>query len=331
MKKTPRVLFPALILLALLVVDTAGYMFIENASAPEAVYMTLISITTVGYREVFPLSQAGQIFTIFVILSGLGLVFFIASTVVEHGVEKRFRDVLGRRRMKAMAKMKDHIVIAGYGRMGEIVVQDMMETGLTCLIIEKNPQRFALGEERGLRIMLADATREDVLEQCGIPNAKAFVSLLSSDADNVFTVLSVREMNPHLPLIARALDSGNERKLRRIGAHRVISPNLLSSKRILNSVLRPNVVDLMDIVSQPQMLNLTLEEVVITDGSDLDGRSVRQSGLRERYDAMVVAIRRNAEMRFNPGPEEIFKSGDIVILLGPTDSIRKASLHGKKS
>ncbi len=326
MKKTPRAMFPVLVLLGLLVVDTCGYMIIEDASPADALYMTLISITTVGFREVFPLSQNGRLFTIFVILSGLGLVFSIASKVVEHGVERQVRDILGRRRMKALAKLKGHIVIAGYGRMGEVVVNELTEAGLTCVIIEKDPHRFALGEERGHTVLLADATREEVLEQCGIRQARTFISLLSSDADNVFTILTVREMNPELPLIARALDAQNEIKLRRIGANRVIAPNLLSSKRIVNSVLRPNVVDLMDIVSQPRMLNLTLEEIAITAESKLNGRSVRNSGLRERHDAMVVAIRRDTDMRFNPGPEEIFQDGDIVILLGPPESIRKAAL-----
>jgi len=314
----------ALLLLALLVVDTLGYMIIENATLGDAVYMTLISITTVGYQEVFPLSQGGKVFTIFVILSGLGLVFSIASAVVEHGVEDRVRSILGRRRMKVLSNMKNHIVIAGYGRMGEIVVRELSDHGLECLIIELDPQRFALAEERGQRVLRADATREEVLEQCGIRKAKAFISLLSSDAENVFAVLTVKEMNPGLSIIARALDVQNETKLLRIGAHRVIAPNLLSSKRIVNSVLRPNVVDLMDIVSQPSMLDLSLEEITIDADSDLNGKSVRLSQLRERYQAMVVAIRRSAEMRFNPGPEEVFQAGDIVILLGPTQRIRRA-------
>ncbi|MDY0296320.1 MAG: potassium channel protein [Acidobacteriota bacterium] len=324
MKKTSRMTILTMLLLALLAVDTVGYMLIEQATIGDSLYMTLISITTVGYHEVFPLSRAGKAFTIFVILSGLGLVFSIASTVVEHGVESRVRSVLGRRRMKALSNMKNHIVIAGYGRMGEIVARELSDHDLDCLIIDPDPQRFALAEERGHRVIRADATHEDVLEQCGIRTARAFIALLSTDAENLFAVLTVKEMNPGLTIIARALDVQNEVKLRRIGAHRVIAPNLLSSKRIVNSVLRPNVVDLMDIVSQPGMLDLSLEEIIIEPDSDLNGKSVRRSQLRERYEAMVVAIRRGADMRFNPGPDEVFRTGDIVILLGPTTRIRRA-------
>ncbi|MBN1196964.1 MAG: potassium channel protein [Candidatus Aminicenantes bacterium] len=329
MKKTSRVIVLAVLLLIFLIIDTAGYMIIEKATAADALYMTIISITTVGFNEVFPLSTTGKIFTILVILSGLGLVFSIASAVVEQGVESRMRSILGRRRMKALSKMRDHIVVAGYGRMGEIVARELNEHNLECLIIEQDPQRFAQAEERGFPVLRADATQEDVLLQSGIQRARTFVSLLSSDADNVFTVLTVKELNPDIALIARALDAQNEKKLRRIGAQHVIAPNLLSSKRIVNSVLRPNVVDLMDIVSQPRMLDLTLEEIVIHDESNLNGLSVRNSQLRERYEAMVVAIRRQGEMRFNPGPDETFMAGDIVILLGPTDRIRRAALRQK--
>ena len=328
MRKSSRVMILAAMLLVLLAVDTVGYILIEGAGTADAVYMTLISITTVGYREVFPLSQGGKLFTIFVILSGLGLVFTIATTVVEQSVEGRLRSILGRRRMKALLNMKNHIVVAGYGRMGEIVVRELTEQGLECMVIELDEHRFALAEESGVRVLKADATREEVLEQCGIRRARAFISLLSSDADNVFAVLTVREMNPGLTRIARALDAHNEKKLRRIGAHRVIAPNLLSSKRIVNSVMRPNVVDLMDVLSQPTMLNLALEEITIDAESDLNGKSVRLSRLREDHEAMVVAIRRDSGMHFNPGPEEIFRIGDIVILLGPSQGIRRAAGRG---
>jgi voltage-gated potassium channel len=285
--------------------------------------MTIISVTTVGYREVIPLQTPGKIFTILLIIMGLGIVFYVLETIVEDTMEGRIRKILGRRKMERnMAKLKGHVVVAGYGRMGEVVCREIAEARFDFIIIEREPRRFAAAEERNFNVLNADATEEDALKAAGIEKARVLISLLSEDADNIFTVLTAKEINPDLIIIARAMDSANEKKLYKAGATRVVSPYELSSHRIVRMVQKPNVVDFFDIVLGPRDVGLSLEERAIAQGSDLDGRTIRQAGFRERYNAVVVAVRREGEMIFNPVPDFALRSGDILIVIGERERLR---------
>jgi voltage-gated potassium channel len=318
-----RLVTLGLLLLAVVAVGTAGYVLIAHSSALDALYMTVISVTTVGYREVFPLDAAGKIFTMVLIITGLGLVFYFLNTIIENTMEGRIRKILGRRKMeKNMSRMKGHVVVAGFGRMGEVVCRELWTAGVDFIVIDNAGPRFALAEERNYAVLNASAADEEVLKAAGIEKARVFISLLSDDADNILAVLTARDLNPALVIISRALDAANESKLLKAGATRVVSPYELSSHRIVRMVQKPNVVDFMDFLLSSPKYSLSLEERVIGERSDLNGKVIREAGFRERFDAIVVAVRRKGEMTFNPSPDFALQGGDILILLGEREGLQ---------
>jgi voltage-gated potassium channel len=314
-KKLSRLKFMLLVMIVIVAIDITGYMALTGISFVNALYMTVISITTVGFQEVFPASTAGRIFTIFVILSGLGVFFYVAGTIVEVAIEGRIRAILGRRKMKTLAKMKNHTVIVGFGRMGELICRDLSLQKVDFILLESNAERFAAAEERGYHVLLVDATSENALDLASVSQARVFVSVLSNDADNIFTVLSARDLNPDLFIITRAFDKATEKKLYKIGANRVISPYELSANRIVNIVTKPNVVDFFDIFVQ-QQLSLSLEELTITATSPLLGKKISASGLREKQNAIIVAIKRGDGVIYSPGADTVIAEKDVLILLG---------------
>ena len=313
------------ILAIFLFIDVGGYMLIEKASFLDALYMTVISVSTVGYREVFDLSPAGVGFTIFVIVSGLGIFFSAAVFIGETIIESRLRKILGRRKMKSIEKMNNHIIIVGFGRMGEQVTRELCQKDVDFVIIEKDQERFARAEEMGFDVMLADATAEDFLEVAGIKRARTLISLLPTDAENLFTVLTARDLNENIFIITRAVEMINEKKLIKIGADQVVTPHRLTSQRIVNTVLKPNVVNLIDLVTQSKDLSLSLEEVRISDDSPLLGKTIRQSGIRQQYDAMVVAVQRDERLLFNPSPDLTISVDDLLILIGHKENLLKVT------
>lgn len=322
MKSYKKVLFLFLILLLIIIVDTAGYVIIERVKFISALYMTIISITTVGYREVFPLTTKGTIFTIWVIVSGIGVFFYIAVTIVEDIFEGRIRRILGRRKMRKFSELKNHVVIAGFGRMGEYVCRELTEKKVKFVILENDPERFAGAEEKGFNVLMSDATDEEALRLAGVDRAKMFISLLASDADSIFTVLAVREINPAIFIITRALEVANEKKLYKIGADRVVLPYELSSRRIVNTVIKPNVVDFIDEMTyHTPGFSLSIEEYTIKEDSPFTGKAIRNSGLRENYNAILVAIKRKDRTIFNPSPDEKILADDILILVGESSKI----------
>ncbi|MCK4836128.1 MAG: potassium channel protein [Candidatus Aminicenantes bacterium] len=325
MQKKSRFGLLLFLIITLLIFDILGYMIIERVSLLDALYMTIISITTVGFKEVFPLSTGGKIFTIFVIITGIGFFFYIGVSIAEKSIEERFRKIFGRRKMKTLAKMRDHIIIAGFGRMGKIVASELDNEKLNFVIVENNPERFARAEELGYHVLLADATSEETLELAGIKKSRIYIALLSSDAENLFTVLTARELNPSILIIARCFELQNEKKLSKSGANRVVSPHQLSSRRIVNTVLKPNVVNLIDLVSQSQDLSLSLEEITIGEDSEFIGKSIRDSGIKKRYNAMVVAVKRKDNLFFVPSADLVLVPDDILILIGDKSKITKIS------
>jgi voltage-gated potassium channel len=316
-----KICIPFFILIILLIIDINGYILIEKVSFLDSLYMTIITVTTVGFREVFPLTHTGKMFTIFVVLSGLGIFFYIAVTFAENALEGGLRKILGRRKMKILSKMNEHIIIAGFGRMGEYVSKELVKRTKKFILIEKDESRFAIAEELGFNVILGDATSENILRELNINKAKTLVSLLSSDADNMFTVLSAREMNPSIFIITRALDVVNEKKLYKMGADKVISPHEISSRRIINIVLKPNVSDFIDIMAYSQKLALSIEEITVRPDCFLVGKKIRDSRLREDYNTIVVAVKRDEQMFFNPSSQQVIQSDDILILLGEKEKL----------
>ncbi len=310
------------LILIVISIDVVGYIIIESANFLDALFMSIISITTVGYSETFPLSTLGKIFTIYVILSGLGVFLYGTSRVAEFLVEGRLRAIFGRRRrMNNLLKMQNHVIVCGFGRMGQRVCELLKENNKAILIIDRDAQVCDLAEQNNFIALQEDATKDDVLLNVNLGKAKSFISLLSTDADNIFTVMSARDLNKNLRIISRVFDSNNEKKLQRVGANRVINPYNLSSKTIANIVSKPNVINLIDVVTKRGDVALTLEEITLIKGSALNGKSLRDSGLRDKFNIIVVAVNRGGKMHFNPGADFTFIEGDILVLIGDRDKI----------
>ncbi len=316
MSNTKKILTLFTILAVIISIDVIGYMLIEGVRLLDALFMTFISITTVGYGEVFPLTVAGRLFTIWVILSGLSTFFYIVGTLAESTIEGNIRRILGRRKMEMLKKMKNHVIVAGFGVMGEHVCRLLQQKKVKFIIIENTPERFAAAEEEGYNVILDDATTEDALQKVSVDGAATFISLLASDADNIFTVMAARELNPSICIISRALDIANEKRLYKVGANRVVTPYELGSRRIVNTVLRPNVVEFMDLMIASPKMSLSIEEFTIRADSRFVGKKIRDSGLRQNFNIIIIAIKRKGEMLFNPSPEQEILKDDILIIVG---------------
>jgi voltage-gated potassium channel len=314
----------ALLIAAVMVVGTAGYMLIEGWGWFDAFYMTAITITTVGYLEVHEMSTAGRLFTVFVLFTGVGSFFYaftLFMTLLTGGtlLERRERKRLAR----MLEKLNDHFILCGFGRMGEIIAREFARQAVPFVVIERSTERMHVAMDQGFLAVEADASNEDVLRRVGIERARGFVAAVSTDAENVYAVLSARLLKPDLFIVGRAESEDARTKLKRAGADRVISPYHLGGLQIAQTALRPAVVDFVQLATSSENMDLNLEQVRIGAGSPLDGCSLIAAGLRQRFGVVVVGIRRaDGKMDFNPEPETAMHAGDDLVVLGRAQSLK---------
>jgi len=311
-------------LVAVLAGGTAGYVVIEGWNVWDAFYMTVTTVATVGYREVHPLSLPGQVFTIVLIFCGVGTAFYtvtlLATIIVEGGLHRRLEE---RRAARMLENLKDHFILCGYGRIGSIIANELHQQGMQVAVIERDPQRVRQSIERGWLTLEADASREEVLAKAGIHRARGLIAAVGTDAENVFTVLTARVMRPDLFVIARVEADDAEAKLRRAGADRVISPYQIGATHMVQTALRPAVVDFVQLATSSERLDLSMEQVHIKEDSALADRSLVDSGIRQKFGVIVVGIRRaGGAMEFNPPPEAVMHPGDELVVLGKTESVK---------
>jgi voltage-gated potassium channel len=308
----------------ILAVGTAGYTLIEGWSVWEAFYMTVTTVATVGYREVHPLSLPGQVFTVVLIVGGVGTVFYtatwIATLIVEGGLHRRFE----RRRFARMLQdIKDHFIVCGSGRIGGIIAGELRRQEIPFVVIERNPERVHAAMERGWLAVEADASQEDVLARVGIHRARGLIAAVGTDAENVYTVLTARVMRPDLFIIARVESDDSEHKLKRAGADRVISPYQIGATHMVQTALRPAVVDFIQLATSSEHLELSMEQVRVREDSPLAGRTIGDAGIRQKYGVIIVAIKRaSGGMDFNPAPESVIRGGDELVVLGRLSNVK---------
>ena len=314
-----KIFFAVFMLLVILCIGTSGYMLIENGSFLDSLYMSVITITTVGYGEIIPLSPAGRVFTICLILVGVGFVLYLVGEVTESMVEVGLRKIRGRNNMeKRVAALKDHYIVCGFGRIGKVICKNFEENKIPFVIVESDPQELQKIDELGYLALSGDASSDEMLLKAGIKAAKGLIAVVSSDAENVYIILSARGLNPNLFIMARSSGAeGSETKLLRAGADKVISPYFIGACRMAQLVVRPTVVDFLDLTVHGGELGLRLEELRVSGDAALAGKRLMDSGLRKEYDLIVVAIKREGgEMQFNPKPETLILPGDILVVLG---------------
>jgi voltage-gated potassium channel len=319
----------ALVLLAMIFVGgVLGYMVIEGWSFWDAFYMTVITVTTVGYREIHPMSRSGELFTSLLLLVGVGTAFYTftlaATIVVEGGLQKR----LGRRRVTRMIdELEQHFIVCGFGRIGTVIADEFTQQQIPFVLVERDPDRVQAALERGMLVVEADASHEETLKKLHIERARGLVAAVGTDAENVYAVLTARVLAPTLFIVGRAETEDAERKLRRAGADRVVSPYAIGAQQMAQTALRPAVVDFVKLATQAGNIDLAMEQIIVNGPSELVGKSLVASNLRQRFGVIVVGIQRaGGRMEFNPSPDAVIQEGDQLVVLGRPDSLKALSV-----
>lgn len=322
--RTRRQLVLSLLLIVFVItVGTLGYMFIEGWEFLDSVYMTVITITTIGFREVHELSEKGRIFTVILIFFSVGVIFYSLNNAARILIEGELKDIFGRRKLQKMIrKMKDHYIVCGLGRMGRIICKELADKGAQFVVIEKGPlQEAAFVPD--YPVMAGDATKDEALKEAGIANAKGLISVLPTDAENLYVVLSARGLNPVLNIVARAVEEGAEQKLVRAGANRVVSPYHIGGLRIAHTMLKPAVVDFIEFTTQSGSIDLQLEEITVEAGSKISNLTLSESGIGRELGIIIVAIRKkDGGMRFNPTHKSKTEDGDTLIVIGEIEKLK---------
>ena len=305
-----------IILGSIIATGTIGYMFIEGWSLSEAIYMTIITITTVGYGEVHPLSHAGRIFSIGLIVGGVGGGLFMLTAFIQYVVEGRLGTTLWRRQMKGkIAKLKDHFVLCGYGRVGEEIARTFTEEGIPFVIVDSRPDNISMAEAEGYLCLLGDATSDKLLLDAGIERARGLVAAVGSDADNTYITLSARGMRPDLFIEARATTAEAETKLKRAGADRVVSPSSIGARRMALLALRPAVVDFIDTVTYRRGQELQMENIAVGQDSPLAGLTIE--AINQQVKTAILAIsKKSGKLLPNPPRDITIEAGDRLIIMG---------------
>ncbi len=322
MEKLRKRLILALVLIGCIVsFGTTGYMVIEGWNFLDSLYMTVTTLTTVGYREIKELSSGGRWFTIILIIGGVGTMLYALSTGAKFIIEGEIQELFGRRRLeKKIKELKDHYIICGYGRMGRIIARELKSEKVQFVVIEKNP---GVHEKEEAFVIIGDATQDDLLKELGIERAKGLISVLPTDAENLYVVLSAKGLNPDLFIVARAGEEGSEQKLLRAGADRVISPYYIGGLRIAHTVLKPAVVDFIELATKSGNIDLQMEEIPIPEGSGLTGQSLDQCGIGRDLGVIIVAIKKpSGDMQFNPTFRTLIEPGDTLIALGEVSKLK---------
>ena len=323
------------ILFLVLAFGTTGYMLIEKWSFLDSLYMTVITITTVGYREMGPMSPAGMVFTIFVVFSGMGLIIYILGAVAQAMVEFQLGSVIGRRKLLATIRsMKNHYIICGFGRIGKIICRELKANHIPMVVIDNGPGVEPATEHEEISLIRGDASSEDILLEAGIERAKGLVSVVRSDADNVFITMSARGLNPNLFILSRAEEEHTERKLMRAGANRVVMPYHIGGQKMAHAIVKPAVSDFLEFTVHNRKIGLEMGEVVVSEKSRLSGVKLADSGIRQEMDVIIIAVqKKDGEMKFNPSSQTQIESGDTLIALGESEDISRLAkiLSGENS
>jgi len=309
------------ILAATITAGVIGYTVIEGWAFIDALYMTVITITTVGYAEVYPLSDGGRLFTIFLIISGVGGVLYALSLIIQYIIEGQFRTTWWRRRMKTrIAGLKEHFILCGFGSIGEEIAHIFKEEEVPFVVIESRPECITRAEQEGYLYLQGDATSDEVLKEAGIEKARGLVAAVGDDSDNTYITLSARGLHPELFIEARASSKEAETKLRRAGADRVVSPNSLGARRMSMLALRPAVADFIDTVIPRRGRELQMENIVLDNDSALVGQNVEET--RRRTKAAILAIsKKNGKLLANPQGKETIENGDHLTAMGTREQL----------
>lgn len=322
---TRRFVVVAALIVFTLLSGTAGFRLIEGYPLFDAFYMTLITITTVGYQEVHALSRAGRVFNSFLILFGVSAMFFAVGAITQTIIELELRDRFGRRRTRRMInKMENHYIICGFGRVGRSAAAELQRAGVPFVVMDRSEERVERAMTAGLTAVLADSTHDASLREVAIERARGLIAALATDADNLFVILSAKTLNPKLTVVTRAAEEEAEGKLRLAGADTVFAPYSIAGHRLAQALLRPHVAQFLDFATKDMGLNVAIEQVRVAPDSEFVSKTLRDMQIRRELGVIVLAITKSdGRMLFNPPAETQICAGDFLIAMGEQPDLQR--------
>ncbi len=314
-----------LLTLLIIFIGTTGYIIIEDWNILDALYMTVITLTTVGYGEVHDVSKMGRIFTIFLVFFGFGFIIYVAGAVVQFMVEGRIRAILGRKILdRKISRLKNHYIVCGYGRIGRVLYKRLIIEPIDLVVVESNEDLVPVMEEDNVLYVFGDAADDTNLLKAGIKRAKGLVAVLATDADNVFLVLTARQISPDLNIIARAGREKSKAKLLAAGANTVESPYDKGAISMAQRIIRPTVTSFLDFAFAHKRKDIQMEEIPVSASSNLVNIMLKDSGIRQNYNLILIAIKKpDGSMLFNPSFETTIQPDDTVIAVGENENLNK--------
>jgi len=314
----------AIALVSVLTCGTVGFMWIEHYPVFDAFYMTLTTVTTVGYAEIRALSHAGRVFNSFLIFFGVTTIFLAVGAMTQTLIELELNQFFGKRRVKKMInKLEGHIILCGYGRVGRGAADELRKAGTPFVVIDHNDERVERAMTAGMLAVLADAGRDETLRDVGIATAKGLIATLASDADNLFVVLTAKTLNPNLQLSVRIAEESSEQKMRRAGADFVFAPYTTTGHHMARAMLKPHVLQFLDFTEQSGV-DVEIEQVKVNGQSAFAGRALADVDIQHKTGVVILALRKSSgEMLFNPTPDVKMSAGDHLIAMGDASNLQK--------
>ncbi|PKN53000.1 MAG: potassium channel protein [Deltaproteobacteria bacterium HGW-Deltaproteobacteria-13] len=322
---TSKIKFALIILLTIFIIGTVGFHLIEGWSLMDSFYTTIATLSTVGYGDYAPETTSGKIFTIFVIIFGVGMMFYTLVLLAETFIESRLSNMLGRGKLeKIIEKMHNHYIICGGGRIGFLICRELIAGKMPCVVVDNNPEVIQKAQEEGFVYCKGDATQDKVLIEAGIKRAKGIICVLPTDAENLYVILTAKDLNQKIYIMARSEEEESEHRLLRAGADRVMSPYTLGGVRMAMAILRPAMLDFIEITTSRQSLELRMEEISVCKDSPFISKSLEDSGIRKRYGLIIVAVKKDSgKMIFNPMANYIIAEGDRLIAMGEDENVKQ--------
>lgn len=319
-----RIRLAVVVVSSVIAVGTLIFHWIEGWSILDSLYVAVQTLTTVGYGDLTPRTVGGRTFATVFMLLGVGVVLYALTATVQTIVQSEILAVFGqRRRSRKMSKLRNHFIICGAGRVGSHLIRSLMGTDVTLIVIESNTQKVAELMDIGIAVLVRDATLEESLREAGVEHARGLASCLPDDADNVYVVLTARDLNPNLHIVARAAEEQAETKLIRAGANRVVAPTIIGGHRMAMALTKPAVGDFLDSVTANE-LDLGFEQLEVEPTSRLVGKRLRETNIRSQLDIVIVSIRRNdGNIIFNPSGDALIEAGDMLIAIGNSEALFK--------
>ncbi len=326
MEEKRKLKFILLAFTLLLIIGVVGYMALLKVGFVDALYMTVITISTVGFGEVGTTSSQSEIFSVFMIFLGVGIVGYTFTTVVAMFVEGKVKDLWkGSKMDRKISALKDHYIICGSGELAEVIINKFINEKLDFVVITDNREDLEDFSNHDILVVEGQSTEESVLERAGIEKAKGLVTTLDVEVDNIVTVLTARNLNKDIYIIANSITKSGREKLLKVGANKTLSVNEISGKRMASLMIKPNIISFLDVVTRVGDIELDLEEVIVKKGSYLEDKNLLEAQIPNKTGLVVLAIKKieDGKFLFNPPVSYTFKIGDVLIVLGKEEQVDK--------